>query len=108
MPRKVISAEALVDLRRRLSTLPSRSPERRRIIQATAALYGVATPTLYRALQHQGKPRAVRRLDCGRPRILPLAILERYCELIAAIKLRTSNRKGRDCWSTWMSPVVAT
>jgi hypothetical protein len=55
----------------------------------------VSAPTLYRALQHQGKPRALRRADCGTPRILPHAALERYCELIAALKLRTSNRKGR-------------
>jgi hypothetical protein len=95
MPRKVIPAEALVDLRRRLSALPPRSHDRRQIIHETAALYGVSAPTLYRALQHQGKPHAVRRADYGTPRILPHAALERYCELIAALKLRTSNRKGR-------------
>jgi hypothetical protein len=95
MPRKVMPAEALVDLRRRLSAFPPRSHERRRIIHETAALYGMSAPTLYRALQDQAKPRALRRADCGTPRILPQATLERYCELIAALKLRTSNRKGR-------------
>jgi hypothetical protein len=29
------------------------------------------------------------------PRVLPQAELERYLELIAALKVRTSNRKGR-------------
>jgi hypothetical protein len=95
MPRKAIAVEALVDLRRRLSTCPPRSPERRRILQETAALYGVAEPTLYRLLQQQDKPHAVRRVDRGVPRVLPPEELERYLELIAAIKLRTSNRQGR-------------
>jgi hypothetical protein len=31
----------------------------------------------------------------GKPRLLPKNELERYCELIAALKLRTTNKKGR-------------
>jgi len=95
MSRSAISAEILIDLRRRLSTLPPRSATRRQIMQETAALFGVSEATLYRALQHHGKPRALQRADRGLPRILPLAELERYIELIAAIKVRTANRKGR-------------
>jgi hypothetical protein len=95
MPRKAIPAEALIDLRRRLSPLPPRAPERRRLIQETAALYGVSEPTLYRAIQQHGQPRAVNRADCGQPRLLPKAEWEHYLELIAALKLRTSNQKGR-------------
>ncbi len=85
MPRKAIPAEALIDLRRRLSQLPPRAPERRRLIQETAALYGVSEPTLYRAIQQHGKPRAVNRADRGQPRLLPKAEWEHYLELIAAI-----------------------
>jgi hypothetical protein len=95
MPAKPIPAEALVDLRRRLETLPARSSQRRRIIQDTAALYGVSEYTLYRALRANARPRAVQRADRGEPRVLPKPQLERYCEIIAAIKLRTSNRKAR-------------
>ncbi|MEH2244478.1 hypothetical protein [Nostoc sp.] len=29
------------------------------------------------------------------PRVIPKAGLKRYCEIIAAIKIRSSNRKGR-------------
>jgi hypothetical protein len=36
-----------------------------------------------------------RRADRGQPRKLSLAGAERYCEIIAALKLRTSNKKGR-------------
>lgn len=67
MPRKAIPAEALIDLRRRLSTLPPRSPKRRSLMQATAALYGVSEPTLYRMLEHQVRPRALQRADPRRP-----------------------------------------
>src|SRR5215471_9494979 len=95
MPRKAIPAETLVDLRRRLLMLPPRSPERRRVVQETAALYGVSEYTLYRTLREVRYPRPLQRADRGMPRVLPAAELERYCELIAALKVRTSNRKGR-------------
>ena len=95
MPRKTLPAEALVDLSRRLATLPSRSHERRLLVAATATAYGVSEPTLYRALSDRVRPKALRRADRGLPRLLPSEEMERYCELIAAIKVRTSNKKGR-------------
>lgn len=100
MPQKRIPTEALIDLRRRLEILPSRSSERRRITQETAALYGVSEYTLYRVLRASVRPQSLQRSDRGEPRILPKSELERYCELIAAIKLRTSNRKGRHLSTT--------
>ncbi len=59
MPRKAIPAEAILDLRRRLATLPSRSPERRRLIQESSSLYGVTESTLYRALREGERSEAV-------------------------------------------------
>jgi hypothetical protein len=38
MPKKQLASEALIDLHRRLSVLPSRSHERRMIMQETAHL----------------------------------------------------------------------
>jgi hypothetical protein len=93
VPTKPISAEALLDLHRRLTMLSPRSHERRLVMQDTARLYGVSEATLYRALAARGRPTIVRRADRGTPRVLPRAQLERYCELIAAIKVRTSNKK---------------
>lgn len=95
MPAKPIPAEALLDLRRRLAALPPRSPERRRVMQDTAALYGVAEVTLYRAVRERTRPRALYWTDVGVPRVLPRAQMERYCEIIAAMKLRTANKQGR-------------
>jgi transposase len=100
MARKAIPAEALLDLRRRLSSLPPRAPQRRRLMQEIATLYGVSEQTLYRAVQQHGKPRAVHRSDRGEPRVLPKTELERYLELIAAVKLRTSNLQGRHLSTT--------
>src|SRR5271165_7093015 len=95
MPKKQLVAEALIDLHRRLSTLATRSHERRKIMQETANLYGVSEQSLYRALAQRARPRALRRSDRGTPRILPQDKMEYYCELIAALKVRTSNKKGR-------------
>ena len=70
MPRKTLPAEALVDLSTRLATLPSRSYERRLLIATIAQAYGVSDPTLYRALAEQGRPKSLRRAECGVRRLL--------------------------------------
>jgi hypothetical protein len=93
--RKVIPADSLFQLRQRLDRLPPKSPERAAQVAAVAQLYGVSSTTVYRALQALAKPRAAHRRDRGTPRVLPEAELERYCELIAALKLRTTNKQGR-------------
>lgn len=51
--------------------------------------------TVYRALNLIHKPHAADQADHGKPRVLQQAELERYCELIAALKLRTTNKQGR-------------
>jgi len=95
MKRKQLPADALVDLRRRLADLAPRSSERRLIMQETAALYGISESSLYRALRERTRPKALQRADRGVPRILPQSKFERFCEVIAALKIRTSNKKGR-------------
>ena len=90
-----IPAEALLDLRRRLDELTSRDPGRRIIIDGAANLFGVSRATIYRALAGQLRPKGLRRADRGEPRKTPRAELERYCEIIAALKIRTSNKQGR-------------
>jgi hypothetical protein len=95
MARKQIPVEALINLRQRLESLPSRCQERRLLIEETASLYGVSTDTLYRALRTSLRPKSINRSDSGTPRKLSLSDMERYCEIIAAMKIRTSNKKGR-------------
>jgi len=91
----VIPVDSLLHLRQRLDHLPPKSPERAVQVAAVAQVYGVSSTTVYRALQAFPKPRAAHRTDRGTPRVLPKAELERYCELIAALKLRTTNKQGR-------------
>ena len=45
--------------------------------------------------RHVLRPRAVYRADRGRPRTIATQTLERYCELVAALKVRSENGKGR-------------
>ena len=66
--RKRIPAEALINLRRRLDTLPPRNPERTTLLQNAASLYGVSRATLYRQLQQHVRPKPIRRVDRGKPR----------------------------------------
>ena len=94
MSTRKIPTEALVDLQRRLDLHPPRCAERRALIQQTAQLYGVSEDTVYRALRNRTPVKPDHRIDKGQPRILPLANLEQYCEVIAALKIRTSNKKG--------------
>ncbi|EMA6164344.1 hypothetical protein U3249_004796 [Salmonella enterica] len=93
--RSAIPSDSLLQLRQRLDRLPPKSPERANQIAATAQLYGISVTTVYRALHLVLKPRTAHRSDHGQPRILPPSELEHYCELIAALKLRTTNKSGR-------------
>jgi len=78
---KPMPAEALVDLRRRLTSLPPRSAATRQVIREVAAAYDVSESTVYRALTPRPAPRAVQRVDQGTPRVLPVEQLEQYCEV---------------------------
>ncbi|WP_157872053.1 DDE-type integrase/transposase/recombinase [Gloeothece verrucosa] len=87
--------EALVVLKQRLEMLPPRCHERRVLMEETATLYGISIDTLYRALRLLSRPKSAHRADRGKPRKLSTPEMEHYCEVIAAFKIRTSNKKGR-------------
>ncbi len=87
--------ETLVDLRRRLALLSPRDPGRREVIARAAEVYGVSIWTIYRALRELARPKSVRRSDHGSTRAMPAAGMERYAEIVAALKIRTSNKQGR-------------
>ena len=90
-----IPVEALLDLRRRRDQLPPRHAARRALVESAAGLFGVSRATLYRALAGLMRPQGLRRADRGEPRKINRQELEHYCEIVAALKLRTSNLKGR-------------
>ncbi len=96
MGRKAgIPAETLLGLRSRLASLPARAPERRIEVSRIAELFGVSYSTVYRSLQELNRPKDLRRSDRGRPRALGQDEMIRYCEIVAALKIRTSNTQAR-------------
>lgn len=90
-----VPIEALAALRRSLAALSPRHPERRRLMESTAQLYAISRATLYRLLRDNRRPKEAYRSDRGRPRVLPADEIERLCAIVAAMKIRTTNRKGR-------------
>jgi len=75
--------------------MPARHPERGALMNATAELYAVSRATLYRLLRGDRRPKDAHRADRGRPRSMPAPEIEHWCEIIAAMKVRTTNKKGR-------------
>ncbi len=90
-----IPSEALISLRARLATLAARSAGRAEEVARVAELYGVSASSVYRQLRELYRPKGLRRADRGSPRALSGEQLQHYCEIVAALKLRTENGKGR-------------
>ena len=95
MRGKKIPDEILFALGQRLEILPERSAQRRSLVRETADLFGVSEKSVYRYLRDRIRPKSLRRSDHGVPRIIAMEQMEQYCEIIAALKIRTSNKKGR-------------
>lgn len=93
MRRKQIPVEALINLQLRLDTLSGRSPERRDLVEDAANLYGVSKSTLYLSLRERSSPDKQFRIDRGQTRKITNAEMKRYCEVIAALKYRSLNKK---------------
>ena len=94
MPVKKIPDERLLEIRKRLDMLPERSPERPKIVSEFGELYGVSKGSVYRALRKQRRPKGLKRRDAGQSRVVSSSEMERYCQIISAMKIRTRNKKG--------------
>ena len=90
-----IPTETLMGLRRCLAALPKRDPGRRTEVARIAELFGVSSSTIYRALTSVRHPKGLRRADRGRPRTADAGQMNRYCTIVAALKVRTTNGQGR-------------
>lgn len=95
MNRKLIPQEALINLRKQLDSFPLKSPGRSALIEEMSKLYGVTPSTIYRQLSRSSRPNLVSRKDRGKPRNIDKEEMLKYCEIIAAIKIRNSNKKDR-------------
>jgi hypothetical protein len=96
MPKgRAVPIEALATLRRRLAALPARHSDRKLLMDSTTQLYAISRATLYRLLRDDRRPKDACRSDRGSARAMPPGEIERLCEIVAAMKIRTTNRKGR-------------
>ena len=95
MPRKRLPFEVLIALQNQLDALSPRNAKRKQLIEETCESYGVSASTVRRLLRNHQLPYLALRSDYNQPRCIPEADMRRYCELIAALKLRTTNKKGR-------------
>ena len=93
--RAPVPAEALATLRRRLAALPPRHPDRKEVMASACGLYAISRATLYRLLRGDRRPRDAHRADRGRPHVMSDADIQLWCEIVAAVKKSTTNRKGR-------------
>jgi hypothetical protein len=64
-------------------------------MDSTAQLYAISRATLYRLLREDRRPKDAYRSDRGCTRAMPAGEIKRLCEIVAAMKIRTTNRKGR-------------
>lgn len=95
MTKQTIPIETLIVLQNQLDSLPARSPQRRVILEETATLYDLSVSTVRRLLRQYHQPHAVCRNDYNQPRVTTRAAMQQYCEIVAALMLRTTNKKGR-------------
>ena len=93
---KKLPPEALVRLKQMLDELPPRAAARRQLMEKGASSYGISLQSLYRQLSNHFKPRSAKRADYGCPRQLSQELMVKYCELIAALRVRTTHKKNRN------------
>lgn len=113
MAGKRIPLEALIMLQNSLDALSARHPKRKLLVEEMATLYGVSVSTVHRSIRCYSQPQATRRADYNRPRVISRELMGRYCEVIAALKIRTTNKKGhhlstKDCIRLLEEPGVET
>jgi transposase InsO family protein len=95
MTRKPLPTEAIVGLYHQLANLSAKHPERNRFIREAAQAFNVSLSTVRRALKNYQQPRSIQRIDYNKPRKISIEEMIHYCELIAALKIRSTNRKGK-------------
>lgn len=92
---KRIPLEVLLRLDEKITNLPHNGKLRHSYVQEVAACYQVSQSTVYRQLQQLNmhpKERKTRK-DRGCPKIIDEAALFHYCQLVAAMKIRSMNSK---------------
>ena len=89
---KRVPEEQLLGLWHELQKLPARSSIRREKITEYARYFGISKNYVYRQLKNF-KPFETIRYDIGTSRNIQKEELLKYCKIISALKLKTSNQK---------------
>ena len=89
---KRIPEEQLLGLWHELQKLPARSQIRRDKVKAFSSYFGISENYAYRQLK-EFKPFESNRSDLGTSRKFKDDVLIKYCKVISALKLKTSNKK---------------
>lgn len=95
MIKKPLPTEVIVGLYHQLVNLSAKHPDRKLLIQEVSQTFDVSLSTVRRALKNYRRPHATGRSDYNQPRKISREEMLRYCELIAALKIRSTNRKGK-------------
>lgn len=92
---KRIPVEQLVILHNQLGAHFPRDSGRKALIEEFSKIFGVTPSTVYRQLRKCVDFNHDKRKDFSRPRTISSDDLLMYCRLIAALKIRTSNKNNR-------------
>lgn len=95
MAKKPLPTEIIVTLYHQLANLSAKHPDRNKLIKETAEVFSVSFSTVRRAIKNYSQPHSIKRADYNKPRKTSFEEMLRYCELIAALKIRSTNRKGK-------------
>lgn len=95
MTRKPLPTEVIVGLYHQIVNVAAKDPNRKRLIEEIAQAFDVSFSTVRRALKNYRQPHSMQRSDYNQPRKISREEMLRYCELIAALKIRSTNRKGK-------------
>lgn len=93
--KKTLPAEVIIGLYHQLAELSAKHPDRKLLIQGVSQTFSVSFSTVRRALKNYLRPHSVIRSDYNQPRKITKKEMLHYCELIAALKIRSTNNKGK-------------
>ncbi|HAU3958055.1 TPA: transposase family protein [Legionella pneumophila] len=92
---KRIPVEQLVILHNQMGAHLPRDPGRKALVEEFSTIFGVTPSTVYRQLRKSVDFSHNKRKDFNQPRSLSSDDLLMYCRLIAALKIRTTNKNHR-------------
>ncbi|WP_116964764.1 DDE-type integrase/transposase/recombinase [Fastidiosibacter lacustris] len=92
---KSLPTEQLIILHNKMSMYAARDPKRKQLVCDFANSFGVSESTVRRQLREHIHFSKVSRLDKNTPRVISKSDMLLYCRVIAALKLRTSNKKNK-------------